>query len=354
MALPFLNSNTRKGKDQMVSIDLGGRITKAVHLQASGNKFVLSSYALLDAPIHEGSMSTEMLSNHIKSVAEMLNAKTKFATVTIGVNDSIVRPVEMPMMPSSDFRNILKLNSKTYLQQDFSGFVFDRYILPTAGGQSEKRKGDAMKAKMLLAGGKGRSVEDLSTAIKSAGLVADHVVPSLIGLVNSFEQALPEVHSKGVVALVDIGFKSSIICMIQEGELILSRVVNIGGDKLTQGLAELMNISYAEAEGIKVGMPAEVQSHLETLVAPLIRELRASIDFFEHQQDRGVSQIYLSGGSARSECLVETLQSGIGLECKNWNPAGTLELALASQQASEMEQVAPQLAVAIGAALTAL
>jgi len=353
MALPFLNSNTRKGKDQMVSIDLGGRITKAVYLQANGgNKFVLSSYALLDAPIHEGSMSTEMLSNHIKSVAEMLNAKTKFTTVTIGVNDSIVRPVEMPMMPSSDFRNILKLNSKTYLQQDFSGFVFDRYILP--GAQTEKRKGDAMKAKMLLAGGKGRSVEDLSTAIKSAGLVPDHVVPSLIGLVNSFEQALPEVHSKGVVALVDIGFKSSIICMIQEGELILSRVVNIGGDKLTQGLSELMNISYAEAEGIKVGMPTEVQSHIETLVAPLIRELRASIDFFEHQQDRAVSQIYLSGGSARSECLVETLQSGIALECKPWNPASTLELALASQQASEMEQVAPQLAVAIGAALTAL
>jgi type IV pilus assembly protein PilM len=247
------------------------------------------------------------------------------------------------------------LNSKTYLQQDFSGFVFDRYIIPAANGaQSEKKKGDSMKAKMLLAGAKGRSVEDLSTAIKSAGLVPDHIVPSLIGLANSFEQAVPEVHSKGVVALVDIGFKSSIICMIQEGELILSRVVNIGGDKLTQGLAELMNISYAEAEGIKIGMPTEVQSHLETLVAPLIRELRASIDFFEHQQDRTVSQIYLSGGSARSECLVETLQGGIGLECKNWNPAGTLELALAPQQATEMEQVAPQLAVAIGAALTAL
>ena len=36
------------------------------------------------------------------------------------------------------------------------------------------------------------------------------------------------------------------------------RVVNIGGDKLTAGLAETMSISYAEAEGIKIGMAPEV------------------------------------------------------------------------------------------------
>ena len=45
-----------------------------------------------------------------------------------------------------------------------------------------------------------------------------------------------------------------------------------------------MNISYAEAEGIKVGMPGEVQAALESQVQPLGRELRASLDFFEHQQ----------------------------------------------------------------------
>ncbi len=36
--------------------------------------------------------------------------------------------------------------------------------------------------------------------------------------------------------------------------------------ELTQGLAESMGISYAEAEGIKVGMPAEVQANLEPLL----------------------------------------------------------------------------------------
>jgi type IV pilus assembly protein PilM len=139
--------------------------------------------------------------------------------------------------------------------------------------------------------------------------------------------------------------------VVDRGELVLSRVVNIGGDKLTAGLAEAMNITYAEAEGIKVGMAPEVQATLEPQVQPLGRELRASLDFFEHQQDRPISQVYLTGGSARSEMILQMLHSELIADCKTWNPTASLQLALPGQQAVEIEQVGPQLSVAIGVAL---
>jgi len=44
MALPFLNGTAKK-RDQVLSIDLGGRTTKAVHLQRKSDGFVLSRYA---------------------------------------------------------------------------------------------------------------------------------------------------------------------------------------------------------------------------------------------------------------------------------------------------------------------
>src|SRR6185436_11399565 len=127
---------------------------------------------------------------------------------------------------------------------------------------------------------------------------------------------VPEVFAREVVALVDIGFKCSSICIVQEGELVLSRVVGIGGDRLTTALSESMNISYAEAEGIKVGMAGEVQSSLDSVLTPLGRELRASIDFFEHQQDRPVTQAFISGGSARSELIMKSLHAELMVECK--------------------------------------
>jgi len=133
----------------------------------------------------------------------------------------------------------------------------------------------------------------------------------------------------------------------------LNRVVAIGGDRLTHGLAETMNISYGEAEGIKIGMPDEVQANLEPLIIPLGRELRASIDFFEHQQDKVVSQVFISGGSARSEFILRLLQNELLVDCRTWNPASFLQLALPPQQTTEIDMVAPQLTVAIGAALAA-
>jgi hypothetical protein len=42
------------------------------------------------------------------------------------------------------------------------------------------------------------------------------------------------------------------------------------------------------------------------------------------------------------------------VECKVLNPTANLELELPPQQTSEIEQVGPQLAVALGAALAAL
>jgi Tfp pilus assembly PilM family ATPase len=82
--------------------------------------------------------------------------------------------------------------------------------------------------------------------------------------------------------------------------------------------------------------------------------LRASIDFFEHQHDRTVSQIYICGGSSRSEVIMNVLQAELMVECKTWNPVSVLKLELPANQAGEIEQVAPQLVTAVGAALVAL
>ena len=351
MALPFFDNGAKKKRDQMLAIDLGSRTTKAVHLQRKGNDFALCGFALVDAPIYDKTLSVELLSEHLKSVSQALGAKTKLLAAAVGVNESLVRHVDMPKIPMDEMRQVLKFNSKNYLQQDLTGHVFDCYVIP----QSSQAKGAVagQKQKVLVAGAKKQFVDNFLEAAKSAGLVADHIVPALVCPSNAFEMAMPDVFSREVVALVDVGFKSSFICILQAGELILSRVVTIGGDRFTAGLAEAMNISYAEAEGIKVGMSQEVQSQIEGLVSPLGREMRASIDFFEHQHDRPVSRVFVTGGSARSEFILQALQNELMVECKTWNPAGSLQMAMPEQRAAEFADAASQLTVALGAAFAA-
>ena len=343
----------------MMAVDLGSRTTKAVLLERRGEVLALTRYALLDAPIYEKKMSPELLADHLRQVSEALGNTAKSLTLTVGLDDVIVRQVELPQIPMDEMRLVLKNNAKGYLQQDLPNHVFDCYVFPPkapAGGKpAEAPKPAGMpKLKVLVAAAKQQLVRDLQAAAKNAGLSLDCLAPGLTSPVNAFELAMAKEFADEVVALVDIGFRHSSICVLDHGELALTRMVNIGGDKLTAGLAEMMNISYAEAEGIKVGMAPEVQSSLETQVSPLGRELRASLDFFEHQQDRPVAQIFVSGGSARSEMILQMLHTEMLADCKTWNPSGFLQLALPGQQAVEMEHVGSQLAVAIGAAMAAL
>jgi Tfp pilus assembly PilM family ATPase len=111
-----------------------------------------------------------------------------------------------------------------------------------------------------------------------------------------------------------------------------------------------MGISYAEAENIKVGMTEEVQSNLDLILNPLGRELRASIDFFEHQQGKPVSQVYLSGGTSQNEIILELLQTELMVPCKGWVPTLSLETGLPPNKLGGLEQAAPLLTVAVGAA----
>src|SRR5215470_15326860 len=186
MAMPFQNGVGRK-RDSLVSIDLGGRTTKAIHLERKGDSYSMTSYAVQDAPIYEKHLSVDLLGEHLKTVCQTLDAKTKLVTLAIGVGDSVVRHADLPPMPIEDMRQVLKMNSKNYLQQDLPGHCFDCFIIPPRGISKAGEKGKTStntKQKVLVAGAKKQLVEEMQTAVRSTGLIADHIVPGLVGPVN--------------------------------------------------------------------------------------------------------------------------------------------------------------------------
>ena len=359
MALPFITPKFGKKPEQVIAVDVGSRVTKAVCCESKGDKFVLHGYSLMDAPIYEKTPPpVELLGEHLKSLIQNLNTRSKTMVLAIGAADCMVRHVEMPEMPVEAMRQVLKNNSRNYLQQDLPGHVFDGQVIyqavPVGMANRQKPGVVAHQQRLVIAGAKESYVNILSAAGRAAGVNISHIIPGMICPINAFELAQPEAFKNDVVALIEVGFKCTTIGILQQGELVLSRVVNMGGDRMTSAIAEEMKINYAEAEGIKIGMPSEIQSTLEAIVAPLGRELRASIDFFEHQQDRMVSRIYVAGGPTRSDIILQFLRNEMMADCVTWNPASFVSPALPALQTADFEEVAPKLGVAIGAAIAAL
>ncbi|MGC3957236.1 MAG: hypothetical protein QM813_04490 [Verrucomicrobiota bacterium] len=109
-----------------------------MHLQRRGDTLALCRFALLDAPIFEKTITTEMLTEHLRAVSQALETKSKQVSLTTGVNDAVVRHVEMPRIPLDDMRMILKHNTKNYLQQDLANHAFDCHMLPSGAAVATK------------------------------------------------------------------------------------------------------------------------------------------------------------------------------------------------------------------------
>lgn len=355
MGLP-LPIKRSKRVDQIIAVDLGGCQTKAVYLQKRGTSWSLASVAVLDAPQPDKSRTVETLTALFQSVVSALGAnRAKFLSVALGVEETILKQIELPMMAAEDVRQMLKLNSKSYLQQELPDYVFDCLYLPPrhAAPTPEGGKGgnSQQKFKVLVAGAPRKIVDAIQNAAKAAGLQAGNILPSLVGPPNAFECVEPDSYHKDVVGLVDLGYKHSSIIILDAGEVVMTRVVNIGGERLTTGLAEAMGINPMEAEGIKIGMPGEVATTLESVINPLGRELRASLDFFEHQHDKPITQVFMSGGSARNETILQALQNELMVPCRAWDPIRFLQMGVPKEHVSEVEQMSPQLSVAVGSAV---
>src|SRR5689334_6644484 len=162
MALPFLKGAAKR-RDQLVSIDLGGRTTKAVQIQRRGEGFVMTGYTLLDAPIYERNLSPDLLAEHLKTICQAFDSKNRCVSLALGVNDSIVRHADLPQMPIGDMRQVLKNNTKNYLQQDLPGHVFDCFITPpratTKPAEKPKLASGGPKCRVLVAGAKRQIID---------------------------------------------------------------------------------------------------------------------------------------------------------------------------------------------------
>ena len=215
MPLPFFSSFDKK-RDQVMVVDLGAKVTKAVHVSRRGNGFALNNFALVDAPVFDKGLNIDPLADHLRAVTQVLNSRVKPVSLAVGVDSSLLRHADMPLVTTHDMRQMLKFSSKNYLQQDLSDCVFDVHILPPK--LDDKTKGEVPKGnpkvRVLVGAAKKQIVEDLREAASRAGLVADQIIPSFIGPANAFEQAQPEPFAKEVVALVDVGYKNTTICIL--------------------------------------------------------------------------------------------------------------------------------------------
>src|SRR5207253_8456333 len=210
--------------------------------------------------------------------------------------------------------------------------------------------GVVTKTKYLVGGMLRQTVKQISEAMAKTRVPVDMMQLAPICSFNAFEFAYPEIFHNEAFLLLDMGYLQSTVLIGNKKELVLVRSVDYGGKALTQALtadgALDANAAQLMIQEGDQGMAEICRGSL----ARLATEVRNSIGFFEGQHEQSIHRIFVSGGLARTETILQTLSDELGLPCEIWDPLETCEVALppAKRQALPSEFVS--LNVACGAA----
>jgi type IV pilus assembly protein PilM len=168
--------------------------------------------------------------------------------------------------------------------------------------------------------------------------------------------------SGGVEALVDIGARVTNIILHQGGVPRFVRILLMGGQDITDAVAERMGVPHGQAEAMKqqLGLGAaaggpEAQAAVrvvEVSGSAFVDEVRGSLDYYMASSGSGsLERLVLTGGGARLSGLVERLAAVTRVPVELGTPMRSLEIGKTGLTPEQLEFVAPLAAVPVGLAL---
>lgn len=349
----------RRG-NSVIGIDLGKHVFKGVLLQRKGDdRFVLTSYASREVP--EELKTPEDLAQQLKLLFKDLGARAKGCAIAISDPESLLRIIEQPNTPIDLLRNALRLNGLAVLNQECKDFVLDcAPVTESQNGNGTNGSSDGQeetagqngvaKTKYLVGGMLRPTVKQIAEACTKTRVAADILQLAPVCSFNAFEFAYPEIFANDAFLLLDMGHLQSTVLIGSKKELVLVRSIDYGGKALTQALTADGALDADAARLMMQEGDAGMAEICRSSLARLATEVRNSIGFYEGQHEQNIHRIFVSGGLARTETILQTLSDELGLPCEIWDPLETCEVALPPAKRQALPNEFVSLNVACGAA----
>ena len=341
-----------------VGLDIGSSSVKLMELEldAKTDKYRLVSFGIKELPpeaIVDGAvMNTNAVVDAIRELVNKHRIKTKDAVVSVSGNSVIIKRINLPAMTVEELEESILWEAEQYIPFDINDVNIDVQILDDATD-------DPGQMEVLLVAARKELVNEYQSLIQQAGLRPAVVDVDAFAVANMFE--LNYERSMGSIALVNVGSSNVNIHVLRDGISMFTRDIGMGGRQFTEEIQRTLNISYEEAESMKIGddeadaaavVPEEIERVLATVGENLATEVQRSLDFYlSTSSDSGISAIYLSGGAARTPGLVRAIERQTGLPVEIADPLRQIQVDERAFNPAFLNDVSPQAAVVVGLAL---
>ncbi|MBN2362260.1 MAG: type IV pilus assembly protein PilM [Deltaproteobacteria bacterium] len=342
-----------------VGLDIGTSTIKLCQLKENKGHYALQTFGMIALPpeaIVDGAlMNSTAIVDAIRELFQSQNVKNKEVAISISGHSVILKKIPLPVMTPEELEESIQWEAEQYIPFDINDVNIDVHILNPNTDQGQMD--------VLLVAAKKDMINDYVSVVTEAGLDPVCMDVDALALQNQFELNY-DLPVGETVCLIDIGAAVININVIANRISAFTRDIAMGGNQFTEEIQKQLNVSYDEAEELKIGghgtedadsvVPQEVARIIQEVSDTLANEVQRSLDFYSATSaDSKISRIYLSGGVSKVQTVARTIEGRTGIAVEVVDPFRAIDCNGRGLDPAFLKNVGPAAAIAIGLALRA-
>ncbi len=360
-----------------IGLDIGTDHVRIAQVKPAGAGLELTGYGSVEIPmgaVVEGEIvDVEAVTSAIKELQRRSNVRGKNVAIGVANQKVIVRLIDLPFMERAELEGAIQYQAQDYIPMAVEESILDFQIIG-----DYMTPGDEHMMEVLLVAAHRDMIANAVAAVEGAGLKLTQIDVSSFALVRALmgsgQPVLAQDDEGSAVGVIHISSGITNITVVERGVPRFNRISSLAGNQFTQAIANVLNLTFDEAESLKVqvGLPdvesgtsdvpegldpslvQPVQDSLEREVNKFIAEVRRSLDYYLTQtaQVRTIQRIILTGSGAQLKNLAGYLEKGLQAKVEVGDPFVFVKATGATQQLVGADSSGS--AVAIGLAMGGL
>lgn len=334
----------------IIGLDIGSSSIKAAQIAKDKTASTLLAAGYIATPVRDVTSMNEhdeqKLANSVNRLVHDMKVSNINVSASLPSSKVITRIVEMPLMNDKDLASSIQWEAEQYIPFPLTKVKLD-YAVVSTNTQTQKMNVLLVAAQMSL-------IESYMRIITLAGLNLISLETEIMAIGRSVSFSLPTVSD---VLIVSIGANATDIALMHEMVLSFTKSYPIGGNNMSQAIAEELGFEIAQAEEYKKTYGLEedkLEGKIAKIISPyinnLIEEMEKIVAFSKKTFPKSeISTVVISGAASKLPGLVLTITKNLGLDSQLSNPF--INLSVDPKILPKLTEDAPLYTTSVGLAL---
>lgn len=339
-------------KSNTFGLDIGTSTMKAVAL-SSDNKVISFEMAATGVTPEKGMISDspfdqEDMADAIHQLVIDSKIATRSVHVALAENQVYMKVIEMPLLSDKELSSAIYWEAEQYIPAPLNTLTIDHQVL----FRDDKSQAEP-RMQVLLVGAPTVLIKKYQNILGLAGLT----IASLETEILSVIRAIVIGDNFPTSFIIHLGAMSSTIAIVRSGSIIFTYTVPLGGVAINRAIATDFGFSIEQAEEYKKiyginedSVGTKISNAINPILMGIITEVKKALSFYneKYKNDSPITQILLSGGTARLPGIEKFFVKNAGIETSVINPWQALGIQNVPQ---EIVDTVSEYSIAIGLAL---